>query len=227
MTTAVRITNDKIATEYLAEHASWAVVTDGKVEQSGACERCGGSGRGPWFQDGGICYRCLGKNTKGIVNRIPVKAFAQKIQRQLKSQEKARQKRLAQKENQLEGQRDWSERNGHGRLTFAELDQKRAEEREAKKGISQHVGDVKSRQTFELTLTFAKSFDGFYGMTWIHRFEDQDGNVFVWKTKDLIGNSKRCFENGESMEVTATVKKHSDYQGEKQTELSRVKVIEK
>jgi hypothetical protein len=26
-----------------------------------SCGRCGGDGRGPWIQDGGICYKCWGK----------------------------------------------------------------------------------------------------------------------------------------------------------------------
>jgi len=35
------------------------------VKVSNSCTKCGGAGRGPWFQDGGICYRCNGADTKG------------------------------------------------------------------------------------------------------------------------------------------------------------------
>lgn len=35
------------------------------VKVSASCPKCGGAGRGPWFQDGGICYRCNGADTKG------------------------------------------------------------------------------------------------------------------------------------------------------------------
>lgn len=31
-----------------------------------SCIRCGGAGRGPWQQDGGICYRCNGHNSRGF-----------------------------------------------------------------------------------------------------------------------------------------------------------------
>jgi hypothetical protein len=35
------------------------------VKVSNSCTKCGGRGRGPWYQDNGICYRCNGADTIG------------------------------------------------------------------------------------------------------------------------------------------------------------------
>lgn len=34
------------------------------------CYRCGGAGRGPWFPDGGICYRCKGDGIEPVKVRV-------------------------------------------------------------------------------------------------------------------------------------------------------------
>lgn len=41
------------------------------------CQRCGGSGNGGWFQDGGICYECRGADTRKRAKVLTVKAWAQ------------------------------------------------------------------------------------------------------------------------------------------------------
>lgn len=44
---------------------------------SARCGRCGGSGRGPWIQDGGVCYECRGADTRNRTRTVSLKAYAQ------------------------------------------------------------------------------------------------------------------------------------------------------
>jgi hypothetical protein len=80
---------------------------------------------------------------------------------------------------------------------------------------SEWQGQVKKRQTWtDLELVSIITFDGYYGPSHLHKFIDSDGNVFVWTT------SKRL-EKGQSYSGKATVKKHDEYRGVKQTVLTR------
>jgi len=90
---------------------------------------------------------------------------------------------------------------------------------------SQHVGELKER--LDLTLTVQRqmtveipSFNG-RGTDYlkIHVFNDEDGNVFVWKT-----TSQRLGE-GETFVGRGTVKEHTDYEGIAQTTLTRCKLV--
>lgn len=56
-----------------------------------------------------------------------------------------------------------------------------------------------------------------FGTTYIYKFTAPDGLVFTWKT------SKYISEEG-SITVTGTVKDHTEYKGQKQTELTRCKI---
>jgi hypothetical protein len=87
--------------------------------------------------------------------------------------------------------------------------------------VSAHFG-TEGERLRKLVLTYKGnySFDSQYGTTFIHRFVTAEGSDVVWKT----GTQALCTE-GEAITVDATVKKHGDYKGRLQTELSRVKVV--
>jgi single stranded DNA-binding protein len=61
--------------------------------------------------------------------------------------------------------------------------------------------------------------DGFYGFTGIHKMIDTAGNDLVW----FASESADWLEVGEMVEVVATIKEHGEYNGRKQTTISRVK----
>jgi len=124
-----RITSDEIALQIIADYAPKTEVTEKGVRISAACPRCGGSGRGPWFQDGGICYSCHGADTRDSEFFLSVRKFAQRVKQQQRAIQKRQQDREARHQAKIESQRNWCEQNGHGRITFAELDEKRAAER--------------------------------------------------------------------------------------------------
>jgi hypothetical protein len=86
---------------------------------------------------------------------------------------------------------------------------------------SLHFGTEKERlRSLKLTYRGNYSFDSQYGTTFIHRFVTENGSDAIWKTGDSGG-----FREGDTITVDATVKKHGDYKGRLQTELSRVKVV--
>ena len=82
---------------------------------------------------------------------------------------------------------------------------------------SQHIGTIGERDTFTLKVNRLIFSEGFYGLTIIHLMEDKDGNVFKWFS------SGPELDEGEFLTVKATVKDHSEYQGTKETVLTRVK----
>jgi len=86
------------------------------------------------------------------------------------------------------------------------------------------VGKIKVRQDFEkLTVQSMKSFETQYGVSTLVIFEDQPGNLIKWfatvKLDDL--------EPGDVVNIKATVKKHGDFNGVKETMVNRAKILEK
>ena len=60
--------------------------------------------------------------------------------------------------------------------------------------------------------------DGYYGRSYIHNFEDEEGNVYVWIT------SSKCLDEDSVYWVDGTVKDHKLYKNTPQTILTRCKV---
>ena len=94
----------------------------------------------------------------------------------------------------------------------AEADAKKAARAEELKG-SKHVGEVKQRMVFELTVNKVLSFEGRFGTTFINLCEDADGNQIVYK-------GTNCFNEG-PLTVKATVKAHETRDGVAQTLIAR------
>lgn len=188
-----------------------------------ACDRCGGSGIYAWcvrngvivptIVDNGICHKCHG------AGKVHSKWIERTPEYQAKLDAK-RQAKWAAEQAKLDAERE--EREAREK---AEREAKEAEIR-AMKAISQYVGQlgdkVEVKGTYVRTGSWEqKSFSG-YGtdIMYVHTFKDADGNVFTWKTQKGIS-----FEYGEMVIFKGTVKKHSEYKDEKQTELTRCKVV--
>ena len=84
---------------------------------------------------------------------------------------------------------------------------------------SEYVGEIGGIVATEMTLKRVYSFDSRFGTTYINNFEDEDGNVFVWKTGSWSGEERKSYN------IIGTVKEHSEYRGTKQTILTRCKVV--
>ena len=84
---------------------------------------------------------------------------------------------------------------------------------------SEYIGEVKDRlRDMKVTLTGARTMDGYYGTTTIYTFDFND-NILVWMT-----STSQDIEVGDEVLLTGTVKQHKEFRGVKQTQLSRCKI---
>jgi len=97
-----------------------------------------------------------------------------------------------------------------------------------KKSVFQ--GEIGKRQLFTgLTLVFSKIFEGDFGSKTLLKFKDEAGNIFVWwASGEKVGfedeDGKQHggdFVRGESYDLVATVKRHEEFRGIKQTTVNR------
>ncbi len=94
----------------------------------------------------------------------------------------------------------------------------RENERKQENGTSEYVGEVGKRSEFQgLTVSNIIYREGNYGTTAIHKFVDVAGNCLTWFS------SRQSLELGETYSGKATVKKHDEFRGIKQTVLTRCK----
>lgn len=84
--------------------------------------------------------------------------------------------------------------------------------------LDAHVGVVGERTGFAgLTVKSMKYFEGNYGVKTLVRFKDQEGRTLIWWTGEV-----EWLKEGETFDITGTVKEHGSHNGYKQTVLQRV-----
>jgi hypothetical protein len=88
-------------------------------------------------------------------------------------------------------------------------------EREAKIP-SEHIGTVGDKIEFKATPVCISSYLGDYGWSYIYKM-DVNNNIIVWKTNKAL-DEVECT-------IKATIKEHSDFRGQKQTVITRGKVV--
>lgn len=196
------------------------------------CDRCNGRGvfvvgvcNGqfvPSHIDNGVCWKCHGAGKVAAIEKEYTPEHLAKL-------EKARARREAKRA---------AENAAHEAETAARIEKIEAEERareaeaaaerariEAEKARSHYVGEIGDK--IEIAATVKRSFSyekrGFYDwqtiITHIYEFVDRDGNVFIWFTSACIDAKE-----GDAVILKGTVKKHSEYDGTKQTVLTRCKI---
>jgi len=107
------------------------------------------------------------------------------------------------------------------------------------KSISNYIGTPGEKIQLELTYISSASYEfqiSAWNSTtnWIHKFLDNNGNIFIWKTAKHIGefvNGKNWLDrtaidinSGHNLKLKGTIKDHSEFRGEKQTVLTRCKI---
>lgn len=100
------------------------------------------------------------------------------------------------------------------------MDQLEIKKAEKQKQLNEWVGDIKQRMEFEVRVVSIKVIDGYYNPVRIHRMLDDEGRTLVW-----FANTNADMEKGSTYHIKGTVKKHDEYEGWKQTHLSRVAVL--
>lgn len=104
----------------------------------------------------------------------------------------------------------------------------RAQEREAAKRaekatkLNEWVGKEKERlRKLRLTVVLNRQWDTDWGTNTMLLMEDAEGRTFKWVASKWIG-----YDAGDVLEVTGTVKSHGEYNGTKQTVLTRCVIEE-
>ena len=91
------------------------------------------------------------------------------------------------------------------------------------KSNSEHVGNVGDKVEKVVTLKRISSFEthfSYYGETvYVYNFEDESGNVIVWKS-----SANTDLQGGETVTIRGTIKALDEYKGVKQTVLTRCRI---
>lgn len=193
-----------------------------------ACDRCGGLGYADkWYFTGKTCYKCGGSGKqpaswKEYTPEYEAKLEARRAKRRAKWLENHKEELEAQ-EREAEERRQREEAERKSREEAERLEQERIE---AQKKKSQYIGEVGERITLEAVYEFSAWFTvrGFYGgeeLVYIHNFRAGD-NKLIWKTSKGLGNIE--IEKGDKVTIKGTVKEHKEYNGEKQTALTRCRL---
>ena len=85
---------------------------------------------------------------------------------------------------------------------------------------SQYIGNVGDKIEVKLTQVGRAYFESQFGTSYINMFEDENGNKVIWKTGMQVA------EIGKQVTLVGKIKSHSEYKGEKQTNLTRCKIKE-
>lgn len=110
------------------------------------------------------------------------------------------------------------------------MDKLEAAKAKAARPASNHIGTIKKREEFVVTVKKVILKEGMYGTTHIHIME---GNVAAAAAGDMLVNDMTWFaskdagmDEGDTYRVKATVKDHGEYNGRPQTVVNRVAVLE-
>ena len=97
---------------------------------------------------------------------------------------------------------------------------KKQKAQEEEKAASDYVGEIGKRITVNCSsFTCISSWSTIYGMTYLYKFTDESGNVFIWYASNSVEHEDRV------KTITGTVKDHSEFNGTKQTVLTRCKAV--
>ena len=96
------------------------------------------------------------------------------------------------------------------------------EERAAKYADADHIGEEGCGITFSGTVTLVKEFDGRYGPSKLVKWDTDDGNIVLTFS---TARWTHLISEGEHCECSGEVKRHKEYNGIPETQVTRVKVL--
>lgn len=88
------------------------------------------------------------------------------------------------------------------------------------KKVSEWYGEVGFKLVCNVVVEKIHTIDTRFGSFRFISFRDKDGRVFV-----TFYNGADTFEQGETLTIKATIKDHKEYNGEKQTQITRIKRV--
>jgi len=93
---------------------------------------------------------------------------------------------------------------------------------EADTRVSEHVGEIGERWALLVTVESERYIETAYGSSTLYKMRDDKGNLFSWfASNDILSDSI-----GEKVSLSAGIKRHAEYKGVFETQLTRVKVID-
>jgi len=92
------------------------------------------------------------------------------------------------------------------------------------KRVNAHVGQVGQRRKFIATFAGVSIFDTSYGTMFIGRFDTPEGQL-IYKGSSPFW--PRNITPGDTINMTATIKKHDEYKGFRQTHIQRAALLER
>ena len=120
-----------------------------------------------------------------------------------------RQKYYTERKNLLQYDQHIIDNQSHlNSLKFAEI-QKQIKDKYSK---FSYLGEVGEQITLELTITKIFSYSGDYGLTFVHKFQDNNGNqvIYFGHSKQLVNEKgEPKFQKGNKIIITGIVKNHS------------------
>ena len=85
--------------------------------------------------------------------------------------------------------------------------------------VNAYIADVGERVTFKAIVDRMTMKEGYYGLTTITKFKAEDGRLATW-----FASTEPACDIGDEIYVTGRVKAHNEYNGRKETILTRCKV---
>lgn len=128
--------------------------------------------------------------------------------------------------------RPYCERRDIGIICSAVASYNREMEYQARKAVqrkqassSQWVGNEGDRiELHNLQVRLLTSWETMYGVTYLYKFIDEQGNTLTWKTGKWLGVTDEITPDLR-ISLKGTIKKHSEFNHELQTELTRCSLI--
>lgn len=103
-------------------------------------------------------------------------------------------------------------------LKHLEYVEKQKNKNAAEKEGSEYQGEKGQRLTVVIeSAECVYSNDSYYGISYLYKFMDTEGNVYMWSTG-------KSLETDKITKLTGTVKNHEEFRGVKQTHLTRCRV---
>jgi len=104
----------------------------------------------------------------------------------------------------------------YGAQAFLKDQTLRIERENAAKNPSEWQGEIKKREVFNnLTVSSVIPIDSDFGTTYLYTMLDGQGNIFKWFSSGDV------LDVGTTYDLKATVKKHDEWKGQKQTVITR------
>lgn len=190
----------------LTDHGYMLVNTDRGLLVKEGCGRCGSGGIIPQYGHvyNGVCFECHGAK---YLYRKPA-SVAARIKRRIKQAVEA-EKRIAkmEAENQARAVSD-----GFHAVLMAYIERSRY-------ASQQWVGSIGDTIVATVTIEALIPIEGYYGSSTLVKMIDDSNNSLTWFASSFVP-----FERGEHVTIKARVKDHDEYEGTKQTKLTRVRI---